>query len=133
VAIAEMLASGVLGAVGAGIIAGIKEWSKDMTLDVLNAVAAQITRRLPAAVKAPFSAVQTEETRADAEKRDALEIVSAKRATAALGDTTADMVVTISVTTTVTSLEHLGLDEIASERVRDALQNQLTSVLRGPD
>jgi hypothetical protein len=133
VLIAEMLASGVLGAIGAGIAAGIKEWSKDKTLDVLNAVEAQITRRLPAAVKRPFSAEQTEETRADAERQAALEIASARRATTALGGTTADMVVTISVTTTMTSLEQLGLHETVSDRVRDELQNQLTAVLRLPD
>ena len=43
------------------------------------------------------------------------------------------MVVTISVTTTVTSLEHRGLDETVSERVRDELQNQLAAVLRRRD
>jgi hypothetical protein len=130
---AEMLAAGVLGAIGAGITAGIKDWSKDKTLNVLNGVAAQIARRLPAAIKRPFSAVQTEETRADTERQAALEVASARRAITAFGGTTADMVVTVSVTTTVTSLEHLGLDETVSERVRDELQNQLIAVLRRPD
>lgn len=128
--VAEAVAYGMLGLVGSGIAAGVKDWTRDKTVNVLDAVAAHISRRLPAALRKPFSHVQTPET-SDADEREAcLNVSSAQAATAGLDPATADAVISVGTAAARAVLEEMGVDSSLSERVHDELRRQLVTIIR---
>ncbi|PXW97381.1 hypothetical protein [Mycolicibacterium moriokaense] len=130
VSIAECVAFAMLGAVGSGITAGVKDWTKDKTVSVLDAVAAHIGHRLSGALRKPFSTVQTPEMRDADEKETALNVSSAREATAGLDPATADAVIAVGSAAARAALEDMGVDSRVSQRVQDELGDQLVIIIR---
>ena len=128
--IAEYVAFAMLGAVGSGITAGIKEWTKDKTVTVLDSVASQIRRMLPGALRKPFSHRQTPEMLEINEKEAALSVESARDAAAALDPAAVDAVLSVSAATARATLEQMGVDAAVSQSVYEELDRQLVIVIR---
>jgi len=120
----------VLAAVGAGIHDGIKEWTKDETVEVLDSVSHQISERLqPEAVTQPYIQIPTECDLNSARDAAERQLAAAREATCELEPTFIPQIAQVGGSTVRISLESMGLAASAGERLQRTVDEQLTTFL----
>jgi hypothetical protein len=123
----------VMTAVGSGIVAGITEWSKTKTVDLLNTISGEISKRLTSFIHTTFSKIHTPQVQQAALQDAAATMRSAHDASQQLDESLTNAVIAASSSSIRNTLEELGLNARSAERVEVTLTQRLSISLGGGD